>query len=88
MAVKLPGQVTFGVESGFSKMVTSDSIGDGIAVYGNRIEFRPNGRASLNSSGALPTIYLHNNKGLNKAIQINMLGVVTVYTWNGSGWDK
>lgn len=87
-ALKLRGQVTFGTNSDVSKAPNSDDIGDGIAVDGDRIEFRPNGRATLNSSGTLPTIYMRNDQGHNKAIQVNMLGTVTVYTWAGSGWEK
>ena len=87
-AIKLRGQITFGADSGVSSAPNSDSIGDGIAVDGDRVEFRPNGRATLNGSNTLPTIYVHNSEGQNKAIQINMLGTITVYTWDGSGWTK
>lgn len=62
-ALKLRGQVTFGTDSDVSKAPNSDDIGDGIAVDGDRIEFRPNGRATLNSSGTLPTIYMRNDQG-------------------------
>jgi len=87
-AIKLQGRIVYGVDSGVTAAPNSAAVGDGVAVDDDRIEFRPSGRITLNNDGTLPTIYLRTGKGENKAIQVNMLGQVTEYTWNGSGWEQ
>jgi prepilin-type N-terminal cleavage/methylation domain-containing protein len=86
--VRLPGNVTFGSGSGGTAAPNSDAIGDGVSVTNDRIEFRPNGRVTLNSgTNNWPTIYLRSSAGESFAIQINMVGSVRVRKWNGTAWQ-
>lgn len=85
--VRFPGGVTFGSGSGGVAAPNSDAIGDGVAVDGKRIAFRPDGRVPLNASLRSPTVYLRSATGESFAIQVNMLGRVKVFKWTGTVWQ-
>jgi len=84
--VLLPGRVDYGADTGGAAVSGSDPVGDGVAVDNDRLAFYPDGRVVVNTTGSLPTIYFQNIKDQKCAVQVNMLGRIQVFTWDGSGW--
>ena len=86
--IRLPAHVSFGVDAGVTRADDSDpSIGDGVAIDGDRVELNPDGRALLNGNNRWPTVYIRSDRGEHFAIQINMLGRARVLKWNGTSWQ-
>ena len=85
--IRLPAHVNYGVDAGVIAAPNSGSVGDGVAMDGDRIELHPDGRAELNGDNSWPTVYVRSDRGEHFAIQINMLGRARVLKWNGTSWQ-
>jgi len=80
-SIRLPRQVSYGVNTGVTDVDGDPYSGDGVTFSGDRAIFYPNG------SGKAGTVYFHTPEGENYAVTVNIIGRIIVRKWNGASWQ-